>query len=162
MCIRDSIESADIDAALLTLEITETALLSDSRQARELLFTLKQLGVKLSIDDFGVGYSSFAELRDFPIDEVKIDRTFVQNIENSSENRQIIKATVDVARSLGAEVVAEGIETAVQLQLVRELGCDRAQGFYLCEPMQATTIPDVCLGNTDPGESLEATVFLEN
>ena len=158
--LADIIESADIDASLLTLEITETALLSDSRQARELLFTLKQLGVKLSIDDFGVGYSSFAELRDFPIDEVKIDRTFVQNIENSSENRQIIKATVDVARSLGAEVVAEGIETAQQLQLVRELGCDRAQGFYLCEPMQATTIPDVCLGNTDPGDSLEATIFI--
>jgi len=142
--LAEIISSCALAPSLLTLEITETALLDDREQARDMLIALKDLGVKLSIDDFGVGYSSFAELRDFPIDEVKIDRTFIRDIETCKKNQHIIRATVDVAESMDAEVVAEGIETSSQFDTVRKLGCHRAQGFFLCEPMQATMIPFFC------------------
>ena len=127
-----------------------------------MLIALKDLGVKLSIDDFGVGYSSFAELRDFPIDEVKIDRTFIRDIETCKKNQHIIRATVDVAESMDAEVVAEGIETSSQFDTVRKLGCHRAQGFFLCEPMQATMIPDACLGNQSQEDMFEATLVISD
>ena len=156
------ISSCGLAPELLTLEITETALLHNREQAREMLIALKDLGVKLSIDDFGVGYSSFAELRDFPIDEVKIDRTFIRNIETCKKNQHIIRATVDVAESMDAEVVAEGIETSSQFDTVRELGCHRAQGFFLCEPMQATMIPDACLGNQNQDDMFEATLVISD
>lgn len=159
--IKRIIESSDIDPSLITLEITETAILDDRDRAAKLLGSLHDLGVSLSIDDFGVGYSSFLELRDFPIDEVKIDRTFVSDLSTCEQSRQIIKATVAVAASIGAEVVAEGIETRQQFEMVKALGCHRAQGYFLCEPMSATTFPDVCLGgNQESDNQFDATVAL--
>lgn len=158
----DTIRTCGISPELLTLEITETALLEDRERALEMLLRIKELGVNLSVDDFGVGYSSFAELRDFPIDEVKIDKTFVHNLANSRQNQQIIRSTVAVAESLGAEVVVEGIETQTQLDQARLLGCHRAQGFFLCEPMQATMIPDVCLGKITSDSDLESTMVLRD
>lgn len=131
---------------LLTLEITETAILENRSRAGEVLQRLHDLGVNLSIDDFGVGYSSFLELRDFPISEVKIDRSFVKNVDTCDNSRKIIQAIVSVADAIGAIVVAEGIETRAQLEAIRSLGCHRAQGYFLCEPMSATTFPDVVLG----------------
>lgn len=156
------IRSADIDPALITLEITETAILTDRLQAKQLLHSLKNLGVNLSIDDFGVGYSSFLELRDFPIDEVKIDRTFITDLDGCQQSAEIVRATVAVANSIGAEVVAEGIETPEQFELVKSLGCHRAQGYFLCEPMSATTIPDVCLGGIiKPDPQFDATMAIQ-
>ncbi len=134
------------DANKLCLEITETALASDINRLRQQLLELTSLGVRLAIDDFGVGYSSLLELRDFPIAEVKIDRAFVTNIATDTNSQDIISAIVDISRSIGAEVVAEGIENQLQFDKVAELGCDRAQGYFLCEPMTATTFPDVVLG----------------
>lgn len=159
--IENIIASADIDPSLITLEITETAILTDRSHAQKLLHSLKKLGVNLSIDDFGVGYSSFLELRDFPVDEVKIDRTFITDLDGCQQSCEIVRATVAVANSIGAEVVAEGIETREQFELVKSLGCHRAQGYFLCEPMSATTIPDVCLGGTiKPDPQFDATVAL--
>lgn len=158
----ETIRTCGISPELLTLEITETALLEDREKARDMLFRIKNLGVNLSVDDFGVGYSSFAELRDFPIDEVKIDKTFVHNLATCTKNQQIIRSTVAVAESLGAEVVVEGIETQAQFEQARLLGCHRAQGFFLCEPMQATMIPDVCLGKIEAETDLEATLILDS
>jgi len=131
---------------LLTLEITETAILDNRDHAEDVLHTLSSFGTNLSIDDFGVGYSSLLELRDFPINEVKIDRMFVKDVVQCQNSRKIIQAIVNVADAIGAEVVAEGIENREQFECIRELGCDRAQGFFLCEPMTATTFPDVVLG----------------
>ena len=111
------------------------------------LLELTSLGVRLSIDDFGVGYSSLLELRDYPISEVKIDRAFIANIMTDSHSQDIIGAVVDISRSIGAEVVAEGIENQQQFDQVAVLGCDRAQGYFLCAPMPATTFPDVVLSN---------------
>jgi len=137
--------STGFDPSKLCLEITETALAKDADKLRLQLLELTALGVSLAIDDFGVGYSSLLELRDFPISEVKIDRAFISNIATDAHSQDIVAAVVDISRSIGAEVVAEGIENQLQFDMVAELGCDRAQGYYLCQPMAATTFPDVVL-----------------
>lgn len=137
--------STGFDPAKLCLEITETALATDADKLRLQLLELTALGVSLAIDDFGVGYSSLLELRDFPISEVKIDRAFITNIATDAHSQDIVGAVVDISRSIGAEVVAEGIENQQQFDMVADLGCDRAQGYYLCHPMAATTFPDVVL-----------------
>lgn len=129
----------------LCLEITETALARDSQRLQKQLQQLSSLGVRLAIDDFGVGYSSLLELRDYPINEVKIDRAFIANIASDTHSQDIVSAVVDISRSIGADIVAEGIETQQQFDMVARLGCDRAQGYFLCEPMAATTFPDVVL-----------------
>jgi predicted signal transduction protein with EAL and GGDEF domain len=140
------LEKTQFDPSKLCLEITETALFNDSTRLRNILRELTELGTVLAIDDFGVGYSSLLELRDFPISEVKIDRAFIMDIASNNNSQDIVQAVVDIARSIGADVVAEGIETQEQFDTVAALGCDRAQGYYLCEPMAATTFPDVVLG----------------
>lgn len=139
------LERTQFDADKLCLEITETALSRDSDRLHQQLVDLTSLGVRLAIDDFGVGYSSLLELRDYPISEVKIDRAFVTNIASDSHSQDIVAAVVGISRSIGAEVVAEGIENQEQFDKIAELGCDRAQGYFLCEPMTATTFPDVVL-----------------
>ena len=133
------------DPAKLCLEITETALSSDSSRLSQQLLDLTSLGVRLAIDDFGVGYSSLLELRDYPIAEVKIDRAFITDITTDAHSQDFVRAIVNISSSIGADVVAEGIETQAQFDMVAELGCDRAQGYFLCEPMEATTFPDVVL-----------------
>lgn len=144
--VADVLSATGMNPALLTLEITETAILDNRHKANDILAALHSLGVNLSIDDFGVGYSSFMELRDFPINEVKIDRTFIRDVVSSTNDQKIIGAIVDVAETIGAEVVAEGIETREQFDIIRTLGCHRAQGYFLCEPMRPTPFPDVVLG----------------
>lgn len=133
------------DPACLCLEITETAIYRDSASMKKMLHELTQIGVKLAIDDFGVGYSSLLELRDFPISEIKIDRAFVMDVVSNTSSQDIIHAIVDIADSIGADVVAEGIEDQQQLDMVAALGCHRVQGYYLCEPMAPTTFPDLVL-----------------
>ena len=143
--IEDLLKETNFNPEKLCLEITETALFSDSSKLRDILHDLTSLGTRIAIDDFGVGYSSLLELRDFPISEVKIDRAFVADIVTNTNSQNIVEAIVSISRSIGADVVAEGIENQEQFDLVAELGCDRAQGYYLCEPMAATTFPDVVL-----------------
>ena len=133
------------DPACLCLEITETAIYRDSVSMKKMLHDLTKIGVKLAIDDFGVGYSSLLELRDFPISEIKIDRAFIMDVVTNTSSQDIIHAIVDIADSIGADVVAEGIENQQQLDMVAALGCHRVQGYYLCEPMAATTFPDLVL-----------------
>lgn len=138
--------STGFDPSKLCLEITETSLAKDTDKLHAQLLALTSLGVTLAIDDFGVGYSSLLELKDFPISEVKIDRAFITDIATDAHSQDIVAAVVDISRSIGAGVVAEGIENQQQFDMVAELGCDRAQGYYLCHPMAATTFPDVVLG----------------
>jgi len=139
------LEKTGFDPACLCLEITETAIFRDSDAMKALLHELTDLGVKLSIDDFGVGFSSLLELRDFPISEIKIDRAFVMDVVTNNRSQDIIRAIVDIADSIEADIVAEGIENQHQLDMVAALGCHRVQGYYLCEPMPATTFPDLVL-----------------
>jgi diguanylate cyclase (GGDEF)-like protein len=124
-----------VPAHLLDLEITETIIMTDPTRARRVLTELADMGVTLSIDDFGTGYSSLAYLRDLPVHELKIDRTFVQDMGSNSDNEVIVRAVVDLARNLGLRTIAEGVEDLGTWEQLRQLGCDSAQGYYLARPM---------------------------
>ena len=124
----------------LTLEITESALMRDAAAALVVLQTLKELGVLLAIDDFGTGYSSLSYLQRFPLDVVKVDRMFVHELEEDNGGRAIVSAVISLAHALGLEVVAEGVETEQQLELLRELDCDYAQGFLFSRPVPAAEL----------------------
>jgi diguanylate cyclase (GGDEF)-like protein/PAS domain S-box-containing protein len=124
----------------LTLEITESALMRDAASALVVLQALKDIGVSLAIDDFGTGYSSLSYLSRFPLDIVKVDRLFVAQLGISHEDEEIVSAVIKLAHALGLQVVAEGVETTGQLDVLRRLGCDLAQGFLFSEPLPAAAI----------------------
>ncbi len=126
---------------LLELEVTESAAMTDPLQARELLGSLLAAGVCVVLDDFGTGYSSLAHLRDLPVSRVKIDRTFIGPMLDSPADAKIVKAVIALARTLGLQVVAEGVETAEQLRLLRILDCDAYQGWLFARAMPAEQIP---------------------
>ena len=119
----------------LRLEITETAVMRNSAEALDVLKQLRSLNVGLCIDDFGIGYSSLSRLQEMPIDILKIDRSFVQNIRGRGENTEIVRTIIDLAESLNMGIVAEGVETEGQLEGLRSLGCSNIQGFYFAKPM---------------------------
>jgi EAL domain-containing protein (putative c-di-GMP-specific phosphodiesterase class I) len=129
-----------LDPAALTLEITEGAMMQDTETALTRLNELKHLGVHLSVDDFGTGYSSLSYLQRFPIDELKVDRTFTQRIDQGPEESSLARAIVKLAQTLRLRAVAEGVETPTQLDVLRELGCEYAQGFLLHRPLAADRI----------------------
>ena len=124
----------------LTLEITESALMEDAASALGVLRALKEIGVLLAIDDFGTGYSSLSYLQRFPLDILKVDRLFVEALGVNAEGEEIVSAVINLAHALGLEVVAEGVETSEQLQILRSLECDLAQGFLFSKPLPATEI----------------------
>jgi EAL domain-containing protein (putative c-di-GMP-specific phosphodiesterase class I) len=126
----------------VTLEVTESMLMGDPDRARECLASLKRLGARLSIDDFGTGYSSLSYLRQFPVDQVKIDRSFVQELgSGAASNIALVQGILDLCRSLDLQVVAEGIEDEVSLDVLRELGCPLGQGYHFARPMPASDEP---------------------
>jgi diguanylate cyclase (GGDEF)-like protein/PAS domain S-box-containing protein len=127
----------------LCLEITESFLLEDPVATGTALDELRSLGVRLAIDDFGTGYSSLAYVRRFPLDALKIDRTFVAGLGTDPDSRAITSAIIEMGHALGLEVVAEGVEEEVQLEVLVELGCDRAQGFLFSRPVPAPELWDV-------------------
>ena len=129
-----------IDADSLWLEITETSLLSDVKSATVALRDLRSLGLHLSVDDFGTGYSSLTYLKRFPIEAIKIDRSFVSGLGIESEDTSIVEAVVRLGQALGLSVVAEGIESPLQLSRLRDLGCDRGQGYLFGRPRPAALI----------------------
>jgi len=126
----------------LELEITETTLMHDPEGARELLAGIASRGVGLSIDDYGTGYSSLAYLRRLPIRALKIDRTFVRDMRTDEHDRIIVRSTINLAHNLGLQVVAEGVEDLETLALLREMGCDQAQGYAIARPMAGEAIDD--------------------
>jgi EAL domain-containing protein (putative c-di-GMP-specific phosphodiesterase class I) len=120
----------------LCLEITETALIEETTEAKETLEAIAALGVHIALDDFGTGYSSLAHLRQFPVDILKIDRSFVDRVETNDRERQIVAAVTAMAHVLKMNVIAEGIETVGQLTQLSDLGCDYAQGYLLARPVR--------------------------
>jgi diguanylate cyclase (GGDEF)-like protein len=124
----------------LTLEITESALMKDAASALRVLTALKELGVLLAIDDFGTGYSSLSYLQRFPLDILKVDRSFVEGLGVSVESEEIVSAVIRLAHALGLAVVAEGVETAEQLAILQSFDCDLAQGYLFSRPLPATEI----------------------
>jgi diguanylate cyclase (GGDEF)-like protein len=134
------LQDEGVPAHRLELEITETALLHHGETALATLQGLKNLGVALALDDFGTGYSSLSHLRRFPIDTIKIDKSFTAEIGTSADTTAIIRAIAALARSLGVETVAEGVETEAQLRFMAQLGCHHAQGYHLSRPLPAAAI----------------------
>ncbi len=133
--VRVALARWEVPAHLLDLEITETVIMTDPTRARRVLTELADMGVTLSIDDFGTGYSSLAYLRDLPVQQLKIDRTFVQDMRGDSDDEVIVRAVVDLARNLGVRTIAEGVEDLATWEQLRRLGCDSAQGYFLSRPM---------------------------
>jgi len=133
--VSEALAESGIPPQLLELEITESAIMEKPEEAIKVLQALKQRGIKLAVDDFGTGYSSLAYLKLFPIDHLKIDRSFVRDIERDPDDAAIAISTIALAHSLGLKVVAEGVETRDQLMLLQRNGCDEVQGFLFSRPL---------------------------
>ena len=136
-CVRAALEQEGLPASTLILELTETTLMRDSDEALSRLNALNGLGLRLAIDDFGTGYSSLAYLQRFPVDIVKIDRTFVAAANGEGPSAALLHALVEIGNALGLETVAEGIETVEQLRRLQREGCHAGQGFYFSRPLDA-------------------------
>lgn len=132
--VSTALQKAGLPAHRLELEVTEGALIENPMQARWILTRLKEMGVQITLDDFGTGYSSLSYLRHFSFDRIKIDRSFIENLEADPESLLIVRAIVDLGHSLRAGVLAEGVETAGQLRLLRQQKCDQLQGYLLGRP----------------------------
>jgi EAL domain-containing protein (putative c-di-GMP-specific phosphodiesterase class I) len=138
--IVSSANEAGIDPSRITVELTESQLMQEFKKSMEILTRLRLKGVKLSIDDFGTGFSSMEQLRRIPFNELKIDKSFVTGSSGNPETRAMLEASVDLAKKLELVVVAEGVESREDLDLVASLGCDIAQGYYLARPMDAQAL----------------------
>jgi diguanylate cyclase (GGDEF)-like protein len=138
-----------VPAERLILEITESTIMADPARALNVLTRLSEMGIRLSIDDFGVGYSSLSYLKRLPVDEIKIDRSFVAQMDADEDDAFIVRSTIDLGRNLGLNVVAEGVETEAVWDELGELGCDYAQGWFLGRPMPAAELAEWLLTNTD-------------
>jgi EAL domain-containing protein (putative c-di-GMP-specific phosphodiesterase class I) len=145
-----------LPASCLKLEITESSLMSEPERAARTLETLRRLGVRISVDDFGTGYSSLAYLKGLPVDEIKLDRTFIKDLTTTPADRAIVRATVALGNDLGMRVVAEGVEDVEALQLLRSLKCDLAQGYLIARPQPAAEMTGWLLRRGDGASALAA------
>ena len=135
-----ALEAVHLSPPRLELEITESVLLTESENTLATLTQLRKLGVRIAMDDFGTGYSSLSYLRSFPVDKIKIDRSFIKDIAEKSDCFAIVKAIASLGAALNMSTTAEGVETERQLQLVRESGCGEVQGYYFGKPCPAATL----------------------
>ncbi len=142
------LERTGLEPRYLELELTESMLVDNIEKAMEIMQQLKKLGVVLSIDDFGSGYSSLSYLKKLPVDFLKIDRSFVTDIENNESDLAIISAVTDVANSLGMKVVVEGVELDEQYEILKEKGCHMMQGYLFSHPLKAEDFEKIILKST--------------
>lgn len=133
--VQSALVEAELEACFLELELTESSVMENAEQSAAILEQLSRIGVHISIDDFGTGYSSLSYLRRFPLDKLKIDRSFIKDVVTNAEDAAIVRAIVSLAHSLKLKVVAEGVETVEQLEFLRELGCDQYQGYHCSPPI---------------------------
>jgi PAS domain S-box-containing protein len=143
------IQDGGVDPQCIDLEITETIAMADAERSNVVLAELKALGVHLNIDDFGTGYSSLSRLQSFPVDKLKIDRFFVSRMDTDPETHEIVRIIVTLAHNLGLKVVAEGVETEAQLNLLREIGCELAQGYLFSKPVDHESIEQLLANHRD-------------
>lgn len=135
--VKNVLEDTGIESQYLELEITESIAMIDIKYIIEVLKKLKSLGVYISIDDFGTGYSSFSYLKEMSVDELKIDRTFIMDVNTNTKNMSIVKAIIHLAHELNLEVTAEGAETEEHIQFLKENNCDKVQGYYYSKPVSS-------------------------
>jgi diguanylate cyclase (GGDEF)-like protein len=133
--IAEMLRRTRVDARWLKIEVTESALMSDPQRTRNVLTQLRDLGVRVSVDDFGTGYATLSYLKGLPADELKIDRAFVRHLGVDASDRAIVRATIGLAHDLGLQVVAEGIEDHASFQMLAAIGCDQAQGYLISRPL---------------------------
>ncbi len=138
--IVSALDAAEVEPHILEIELTESALMVDPEKSSSALKLLRSMGVSVAIDDFGTGYSSLSYLRRLPIDKLKIDRSFIRDLSPRATDESIVRAIVSLAHSVGLQVVAEGVETAEQLERIRALDCDQWQGYYCCIPQTAAEL----------------------
>jgi EAL domain-containing protein (putative c-di-GMP-specific phosphodiesterase class I) len=143
------VREARIDPSRLVLEISENLYLQEPSHIGQALQGLRDLGMRVAIDDFGTGYSSIGYLKRLPVDQVKIDKSFVHDMAENADDAAVVRGIVTLAHSLRLEVIAEGVETQAQLDLVRELECDGAQGFYFCAPLAPDVLNPFLLGRAE-------------
>ncbi|MGH2947195.1 MAG: putative bifunctional diguanylate cyclase/phosphodiesterase [Solirubrobacteraceae bacterium] len=158
--VQEVLEETGMNPAHLCLEVTESVLIEDPETSNKTLAALKRLGVKIAVDDFGTGYSSLEYLRRFPVDCVKIDRSFVRGLPHSSEDTAIVSAVIELGHALNLSVTAEGVETAEQLGNLQTAGCDTAQGFLFSRPEHPDVVERLLLeeGTADEAAPSEASV----
>jgi diguanylate cyclase (GGDEF)-like protein len=135
--LQEALKTSGLDPRFLALELTESIIMGNAERNIDVLHEIKEMGVTLAVDDFGTGYSSLAYLRKFPLDELKIDRSFLTDIHTNSDDATIVEAIIGMAHTLGLSVVAEGVETEDQLTFLRQKGCDRGQGYLIGKPFPA-------------------------
>ncbi len=151
--IKGALRDSGMDAHLLEVEITESMIMSDVPRTQRILEALQEMGVRVAIDDFGTGYSSLSTLKQFPIDSVKMDRTFIHDLVSGDEDMNLTDAVISVGKSLSLTVVAEGVETADQLAYLRTHQCDEFQGFYTDHPMPGDEFLQFFQDQTDGDET---------
>jgi EAL domain-containing protein (putative c-di-GMP-specific phosphodiesterase class I) len=152
--VQKALADTEFPAAKLVIEITETALMNNIEQTLQQMSALRDLGVRFAIDDFGTGYSSLSQLRNLPVDCLKIDRSFVKDLDSSGHgSTTMVRGIIGLAHSLQLEVVAEGVETQEQLSLLGAMGCDINQGFLLYKPMPADQVEALLMAQ--PGTRVE-------
>ena len=149
-CTAAALHASGFPAALLELEITESALAERTEEARQVLVRLRELGVRIAVDDFGTGYSSLAQLKRFPIDVLKIDQGFIRDIPQSEDDMAISAAIIAMGHSMGLSVLAEGVETEGQLAFLRERGCDAYQGYLCSRPVPADEFVALLRAQAEP------------
>ncbi|HEY0625203.1 MAG TPA: EAL domain-containing protein [Allosphingosinicella sp.] len=137
------LQECGFERSRLTIEITETELIENLDAAAEMLAHLRDSGIRVALDDFGTGYSSLLYLKALPLDAIKIDKRLMEDIAGSDRDRVVVAGTIDMARKLGLEVIAEGVETQEQLRLLREEGCDLYQGFLCSPPVDSATLTEL-------------------
>ena len=157
--VRAALADARIEPRFLELELTETAVMQDAGHSAAVLRSLSDLGVRISVDDFGTGYSSLSYLQRFPLNKVKIDRSFVREIVRSRGDSEIVRAIVSLAHSLRLVVIAEGVETAEQLDFLERIGCDQYQGYFCSPPVPAAALAE--LAARDLATCVEALELLD-
>jgi EAL domain-containing protein (putative c-di-GMP-specific phosphodiesterase class I) len=141
--ITQALATWDVPAQRLTLEITETAVMENDAVLEESLRRLREIGVRLSIDDFGTGYSSLARLKILPVDEIKIDVSFVRDMARNRQDERIVRSVIDLAHNLDITVVAEGVENRETLEQLAKMDCDIVQGFLVSPPLSAAEFADL-------------------
>jgi EAL domain-containing protein (putative c-di-GMP-specific phosphodiesterase class I) len=150
--VHEALLSSGLDAEALTIEITETTLMRNVEETATRLASVKELGVRIAIDDFGTGYSSLAHLQKFPVDALKIDRTFIARLTQDPEGETLIRTLVQLGKALSIETLAEGIEQPGELSLLQDESCDSGQGFLFAKPLDASAIEAFFQQRTASGE----------
>jgi len=140
------LKTSGLPASALELEITESAVMDDTQEALAVLYQLAELGVRLSVDDFGTGYSSLAYLKSLPVNKIKIDRAFVMDLPDDLQDRALCQAVIAIGEALDLQVLAEGVETQAQAELLASLGCQSFQGFFYGRPSPAAVFMEVAAG----------------